>query len=338
MSFWKILKDVGTSSVRIVTDTGIDVGNVVTGFQFSGKMESAKKAMDKVGLKSASTAIRDNHYPEIEVLTSELKLRGQRISMKVEEHTALTAAVSERLLTYHNFADRVSELNALQHVITHLMRVTKGDIPELAEFEIDSKLNLKPASGGGTGFGSTQRTLIYTQLAAGTGATIALTATVMSSSAKVARVASRASAVLFVASVGLDVALSFASYSKQLKQLREMKQKAITDEATLDTELTELETQQTTVDAAIEEILNACDPRQQEQGFLSWADARKAELMDVRGNLERQARNLMEESIGTLVAHGTTAMDVLMKVANAFLPDIPEAEIQAIVDRQRKEA
>jgi hypothetical protein len=51
MSFWKDfaqgLKDVGTTTTRIMTDTAIDLGNVATGFQFNNEMEAAKKKMSR---------------------------------------------------------------------------------------------------------------------------------------------------------------------------------------------------------------------------------------------------------------------------------------------------
>ena len=51
------VKDVGTSSVRIITDTAIDIGNVATGFQFNDEMESAKKEMSDVGILNHKDAI-----------------------------------------------------------------------------------------------------------------------------------------------------------------------------------------------------------------------------------------------------------------------------------------
>ncbi len=52
MSFWddfaEGMKDVATSTTRIVTDTAIDLGNVATGFQFNDEMEAAKKEMSEM--------------------------------------------------------------------------------------------------------------------------------------------------------------------------------------------------------------------------------------------------------------------------------------------------
>ncbi|NJL26175.1 MAG: hypothetical protein HC902_14145 [Calothrix sp. SM1_5_4] len=41
--FLTTVKDIGTSAVRVVTDTAIDLTDVATGLQFSEEMDAAKK-------------------------------------------------------------------------------------------------------------------------------------------------------------------------------------------------------------------------------------------------------------------------------------------------------
>ena len=76
MSFWddfaegftRTIKDIGTSVTRIVTDTAIDLGNVVTGFQFQDKMDEAKQTLKDAGLLNAADAIEKNYYSFLPVM------------------------------------------------------------------------------------------------------------------------------------------------------------------------------------------------------------------------------------------------------------------------------
>jgi hypothetical protein len=336
MSFLSVLKDIGTSSVRIVTDTAIDVGNVATGFQFNESMESAKKSMDDVGLKSASTAIKDNHYSEIDTISKELTRRGQSIQKKLNNYDQQNTELNDRVNLYQTFSDRAFQINLLQNEINHLINITRGELPELENFkgQIDQLIKQEPSPT--SNFNAAQRALVYSSLVTSFGSTAGLATAAMSSTAKTVKIAGRASAILAVASVGLDVGMAFASYEKELKKLREMRDEAIADEGNIDVELTSLQNHNNNVNEAIQAILNACNPQQQEQSFLTWADHSITELKDIKGQLEKQARSMMENIIATLTVHGQTDLPMLMNVAKTFLPDFTAAELQIIVEKHMK--
>ena len=81
MSFWddfaegftRTIKDIGTSVTRIVTDTAIDLGNVVTGFQYQDKMDEAKQTLKDAGLLSAADAIEKNYYSFLPAMKEQVK-------------------------------------------------------------------------------------------------------------------------------------------------------------------------------------------------------------------------------------------------------------------------
>lgn len=334
----KVAKDVGTSTVRIVTDVAIDSANVVTGFQFSESMESAKAAMDDAGLKSAATAIRDNHYPEIDTLLEAMKTHRESAQQKVDSIVAQNDAVNKRVALYDSFLSKVSLINQLQTEVTYLLSVTRGELPELRvyESEMGEILRQKPTLSS-SGFNATQRALAYGSLAAGIGAALGTATAVASTAAKTVKMAGRASAVLAVAGVGLDVGMAFASYEKQLKQLREAKEKADVLERDLDEDLASLQAHRGAVDKAIETILDATNPRQTEAGYLAWAEASIKDLMDVKAQLEKEARILMAEVLGRLVRGGETNAATLLKVAKVFLPAIDVAEVEELISENAKD-
>ena len=87
MSFWddfaQGLKDVGTSAARIVTDTAIDIGDVATGFQFTGWMKAAKKTMSDAGVLSAADAIEKNHYPFLKTMERDAESKLAQIQFVI---------------------------------------------------------------------------------------------------------------------------------------------------------------------------------------------------------------------------------------------------------------
>ena len=106
MSFWddfaegftRTIKDIGTSVTRIVTDTAIDLGNVVTGFQFQDKMDKAKQTLKDAGLLSAADAIEKNYYSFLPDMKEQVK----------NEHDELTRLypVAQNAERMRNDADR----------------------------------------------------------------------------------------------------------------------------------------------------------------------------------------------------------------------------------------
>ncbi|MCC5619990.1 hypothetical protein [Nostoc sp. CHAB 5715] len=106
MSFWndfaegftRTIKDIGTSVTRIVTDTAIDLGNVVTGFQFQDKMDEAKQTLKDAGLLSAADAIEKNYYSFLPAMKEQVK----------NEHDELTRLypIAQNAERTRNDADR----------------------------------------------------------------------------------------------------------------------------------------------------------------------------------------------------------------------------------------
>lgn len=115
MGFWDDfalgLKDVGTTATRIVTDTAVDIGDVVTGFQFSDKMNDAKRKMSDAGVLSAADAIQKNHYPEIKRMESTAQSHVSRIEALFREGQAEQALLERDMQTLADMCADVALLS-----------------------------------------------------------------------------------------------------------------------------------------------------------------------------------------------------------------------------------
>lgn len=72
----------------------------------------------------------------------------------------LSGKTTDRLNVFNTFESRASQLNGLQHEINRLISVTKGDLPDLGEF--DSQLDdvLKQELRSSARYNDTQRALV----------------------------------------------------------------------------------------------------------------------------------------------------------------------------------
>ena len=306
--FADVAKDVGTSATRIVTDTAIDLGDVATGFQFSDEMDAAKRKMSEAGILSAADAIEKNHYGFLKDMEKEaqekydtvakLFKRGQRVERK-RDRKADTLA--DMLRDADELAQMSSEAQALMAKARSIpdwekwmevLEISDGALQELDTSvskwnEVGQKLMLANlgtnVASGVTGLAGLSA---LAKASKGLkGSKVSSAASKGSKFAKAGKLASRASVVLAVATVGLDIGLSVVELEKREDDLTKNIKALDKGIAEANQDITSLRKETRQIKLRIYEVLNAVEPPQTEESWESWVEETKAHLERLRSRL-----------------------------------------------------
>ncbi len=381
MSFWKDfaegLKDVGTTTTRIVTDTAIDLGNVATGFQFNDDMEAAKKKMSDAGVLSPGDAIKKNHYPFLEerekearnklVQVQDLFKEGQDLE---NERDALVSRLSDMCadVTLLSQASSAAEtlLAEAQKIPEWEKWATILDIPPVTIAEVSrvsasakqwqqvgqkiamSSLIVGAADGTAAlvtlaALSKAKRLTKLSNIARTSSAARTGTSAVVNTAAKsakflkVGKLAGRASGVLAIASVGLDIGLSVVELEQKNAQIKTVLAELDSDIAEANQDLSALRQEKTEILSRINELLASVEPPQTQGSWPNWVDATgdalKAaidRLTSVSGIIE-QAKKKAEQTRGK-------PLEQRIKHVVAIDPNISPEEARQIIETVDREA
>ncbi|WP_417812293.1 hypothetical protein [Thalassospira alkalitolerans] len=295
MSFFnsvgKFFRDAGTSIGRIVTDSAIDIANVATGFQFSKDMETAKKAMTDVGFKSASDAIKDNHYGHLKELGKTAKKKNDEIEKRTNDFKALDTRFTSRLDTYGVLLSDLNRLINLGETVRAALKAESQlssipyemppEFPSPKQFQMTKSVAIEAIEIAQLSSDGLSAAALATWSGTKLGTKLAKSAASVGRSARIASTASKASAALLVVSVGLDIGMSIAILEQQSKELPKFISERDEDLRLLETERTSLQTKFDAVEAGIKSMLAITDPALSEESWSDWLDKRKRQLRDI---------------------------------------------------------
>ena len=344
-----VAKDVGTSATRIVTDTAIDLANVSTGFQFNEDMEAAKKAMSDAGILSAADAIEKNHYGFLKDMEDEARTKhkeitrllkkGERIELKRDNR----ASVLERmLLDIDNLIQISNEVNQLLEKAAQIpgwekwakildifptpvndIDKYKSDWNEIGQRIVISRMSADAASG-------VSALASLGLLAKASKLTKASKASKASKFMKIGKLAGRASGVLAVASVGLDVGLSFAELEAKKDKLEQYLKELNDGIAESNQDLTDLRRELREINLRINELLNTIEPKQTEESWDNWVEDKAEALKKLRSRLV-SFEGIRDTAIKIAQSTKSLPYDVRVAMIVASDPSIDEDEAKSII-------
>ena len=344
-----VTKDVGTSTTRIVTDTAIDIANVATGFQFDDDMEAAKKAMSDAGVLSAADAIEKNHYGFLKDMENEARTKhreitrlygdGQRIELKRDHKAALLESMLVDIDNLVQISDEVNQLlekaakipgwekwaKMLDISLTSVEEIGKyaTDWNEVAQRIVISRMSADVV-GGVSAIASLGMIAKASKLAKVSKTSKA------SKFLKVGKLVGRASAVLSIASIGLDIGLSIAQLEAKQDQLEQYLKELNDGIAETNQDLTDLRREVREINLRIYELLNTIKPKQTEESWDNWVADKTEELQQLRSRLV-SFEGIRDTAMK--LAQSTTGLpyDVRVKMIAASDPSIDENEAQFII-------
>ncbi len=344
-----VTKDVGTSATRIVTDTAIDIANVGTGFQFNDEMEAAKKTMSDAGVLSAADAIEKNHYGFLKDMENEARTKhreitrlyneGQRIELERDHRAALLEIMLVDIDNLVQISDEVNQrlekaskipgwekwAKMLDISLTSVEEIGKyaTDWNEVAQRIVISRMSADVA-GGVSAVASLGMIAKASKLAKVSKVSKA------SKFLKVGKLVGRASAVLSVASIGLDIGLSIAQLEAKQDQLEQYLKELNDGIAETNQDLTDLRREVREINLRIYELLNTIEPKQTEESWDNWVADKTEELKQLRSRLI-SFEGIRDTAIK--LAQNTTGLpyEVRVKMIAASDPSIDENEAQLII-------
>lgn len=316
--FTTAIVDVGTSATRIVTDTAIDLGNVATGFQFSDDMEAAKQTLSDVGILSAADAIRKNHYPFLDEMENTARAKHAEITRLYDQAQKTERSRDQASEQLNKRLDGL-KLLAQMSLDAEKLYAEAAQFPywqnwaNQVGFERTTLANLQNAAPEWETI--CQNLLIsqgVTNIAEGvTGiigslATVGKTASLLKLSrttnmtlgqasksagqmvgrlAKIGRIAGRASAVLAVVSIGLDVGLTIAQLEEQKNTLQENIDDLNEGISLARQDITELNQETSEIQQATAKLLATLKPPMTTD-WASWLEEQRSKVTAARNALQ----------------------------------------------------
>lgn len=273
-------KDVGTSAVRIVTDTAIDIGDTVTGFKFSKDMDNAKKTMSKAGIKKASEAIEDNHYAFLKTMQADAEKKNDELVRLCQQGKDRCAVLNNSNDKFVNMEHQLRLLSAMAEEYKSLLKehecypswIDKG---QSCNIKIISQFN------NGDNFAKWQKvsdlmiksgliTIGADALIGIGGIAAAVRAAQLSKLFRVASaakftkfssIAGKASVALTVVVIGLDIGLSVVELEKRKDKLKQYLREVDKEISHANKDISDLQDKISLVDQLIEKLFDAAEVR-----------------------------------------------------------------------------
>ncbi len=344
-----VAKDVGTSATRIVTDTAIDLANLGTGFQFNDDMEAAKKAMSDAGILSAADAIEKNHYGFLKDMENEARTKHKEITRLLTEGERIElqrdnrASVLERmLLDVDNLVQISDEVNQLLEKAAQIpgwekwakiLDISPTPITDIDKYktdwnEIGQRIIISRMSVDATSSVSALASLGL--LAKASKLTKASKVSKASKFMKVGKLAGRASGVLAVASVGLDIGLSISELEAKKDKLEQYLKELNDGIAESNQDLTDLRGELREINLRIDELLNTIKPKQTEESWDNWVEDKAEALKKLRSRLV-SFEGIRATAIKIAQSTKSLPYDVRVAMIVASDPSIDENEAKSII-------
>lgn len=327
MSFWddfatgftNTIEDIGTSATRIVTDTAIDLGNVVTGFQFQDKMDEAKKTLSDAGVSSASDVIEKRYYDFLPAMRTQVQNEHDEL---VRLYPLAQQAERTRNDANKKLGKMLDDIKLLAQISLAAENTLAGvqqlpywnDWAKLSNVPLDALNNLKTsceqwdvvcqkisisqtAVNVGDGVAATASMILSRISQASSvvkaselseaavltgdaaksaeagikaGSEVVEVAGTVGRLAKIGEIAGKASAVLAVASIGLDIGLSVSQLEDQKKTLQQNIDDLNVGIAEANKDITDMQTETTQINERIHELLVSVTPPVDQNNWDNW--------------------------------------------------------------------
>jgi len=360
-----VTKDVGTSATRIVTDTGldaaslsVDLANLATQGNFQNEMTSAQSGLDtarsemsKAGVLTAAEAIEKNHFPLLKARQAEAKAKHAMVSAIYPAAKMLEAQLTDRSATLRGMASDIAGMQTLADQIHQsLSRVAakaKSNMwVRIFDIDLSPLTTLSTASPKWDAIG--QKIMIAEGVVAAGSGTGALAGVGMMAAAgrlksgastlgkvgkaskllKIGKLVGRASAVLSIALIGLDIGMSVVELKKREDQLSKELDELNTGIADANIALSEMTRQLMDINMRILEIVDSVGTN--EAGWDGWVDAQTDALRETATRafsaegLHQTALALARSSVGT-------PQNIRIMMVRSASPAISDADARDII-------
>lgn len=313
-----VVKDIHTSTARIVVDTAIDLANVATALQFEQEMDGAKKAMKDAGIYSASEAIERRHYGFLTDMEAQAKSKYQLLTETYQAGDSLAAEVNARKARFIILGDQLdllaresseyeavyARVSAYPEWVNHPKIKTAKIIPldEINQYKTKwQEVGKWIAVSSLTTNGATLVSSLTGMAAAARAAQLMKVSRLgqVARFAKLANVAGKASVVLTVVSIGLDIGLSVAQLEDKKSRLESYLRDVDAELDRGNRALAELKEQRIQIDALIAKLVEGAGLKNDSE-WERWCEMElariresKTKLVTVVGSIER-AQKLIE--------------------------------------------
>lgn len=347
-----VAKDVGTSATRIVTDTALDVidGGADLVGQPTNFPEDAKRKMSEAGVISAHEAIEKNHY-------SFLKEREKQAQAKYDElvllHNQTQEAEKQRDAREDKYSAMLFDIEVLAQMTIEAQEEF-AKVAQLPDWEqwaqtLDLSLpGLQNLSKYVSQWDKVGRSLSLSKTTGGLAegvigiGAIAVAAKAAKLSklgkvakatkfAKVGKLLGRASGVLAVIGVGLDVGLSFAEFEAKADRLRQYLDELDNGIKETKESIADLETEIKQINTAIDELLHSVSPKQSEATWKTWFEDKKSKLNTLRTQLI-DLTTIRQEALKTARLTVSYPIESRIGMITSLDPDITEDEARSIIE------
>jgi DNA repair exonuclease SbcCD ATPase subunit len=276
-----VAKDIGTPALRIVTDTAIDLANLGTGFQFQSELEGAKKEMSNVGLLDTKEVIEKNHYPELKGMEQESREKYQQA---IALYQRIKQGEGDRNARASVLRGMFYDLQLLEFLNEELaaLRENQGSQIDL-QFDFTSIQEIQSyKTQWDEVFQSTSRAKLGVDVGNGVAAGIAVLSGFAKASKilKFGKLVGRASTVLTIVSIGLEVGMAFIELEQKKAQLEQQLQELRTELSEGNQDAAEIQAELDTVNRNLQKILQSVSPIQTEESWSSWIAAKIQERRD----------------------------------------------------------
>jgi septal ring factor EnvC (AmiA/AmiB activator) len=351
--FIDVVKDVGTSATRIVTDTAIDLANVTTGFQFDDDMQSAKKAMSDAGIYSAADAIQKNHYAFLKDLERDAKDKSERLTELYRQGDECVVQVNNLAAQFSAMVDDLDVLSrewSDYEALCKRLSVYPGWIDVLQALgvkliplsEIDNyKNNWQSAAQWMAatsliGNGASALTGLSGIAAAARAARLIKATRVVQAAkfTKFASVAGKASLVLTIATVGLDIGLSVFEQEDRKSRLESYLRDVDEEIARAVRELAELDAKRDQLRTLIDKLMAAAGVLPK-QGWSQWYAAEKQRVQTLKDALVT-LEGAIKRAEALVKANHDYSRERLLKLVLSSDPLLTTEVVNVVIDQVLK--
>lgn len=129
------LRDIGTSSVRVVTDFGLDAANFVTLNKFDDTFDGIKEKMRHAGIMNAAEAIEKRQFSELAALEVEVSSLQDQLQRSPSDHNRLIEHLNGRIAVMSQLSrdvERLAELDRRLAGIEESLTYASRQQPALA--------------------------------------------------------------------------------------------------------------------------------------------------------------------------------------------------------------
>ena len=344
-----VTKDVGTSATRIVTDTAIDLANVATGFQFNDEMEAAKTTMSDAGVLSAADAIEKNHYGFLKDMENEARTKHTEIVQLLNQGQEIEITRDKRAAVLENMLLDLDILVQTSDEVNQLLEKA-SKIPGWEKWAEMLDISPTPVNDIGkyaTDWNEVAQNIVISRMSVDATSSVSALASLgllataskltkvskiskASKFLKVGKLAGRASAVLAVVSIGLDVGLSIAELEAKKDQLEQYLKELNDGIAQCNQDLTDLRGEVREINLRINELLNTIEPKQTEESWANWVYDKTEELKQLRSRLV-SFEGIRETAIQLAQSTRDLSYDARVAMIVASDPSIDENEAKSII-------